>query len=81
MASQILHQILILPHQIPKGKNCVTTKRVQLQNDIGNSEEIFVGWTTHIQHAVRVDPAPKPGAPTFEGIAWRSMCGARLNPT
>ena len=44
------------------------------------SEEIFVGWTTHIQHAVRVDPSPKPGTPRFDGIAWRSMCGARLNP-
>ena len=63
-----------------EGEKCVTTKKVQLQNDIGNSEELFVGWTTHIQHAVRVDPSPKPGAPTFEGIAWRSMCGARLNP-
>ena len=63
-----------------EGEKRVTTKKGQLQNDIGNSEEIFVGWTTHIQHAVRVDPSPKPGAPTFEGIAWRSMCGARLNP-
>ena len=29
-----------------------------MQNDIGMSEEVFVGWTTHIQHAVRVDPSP-----------------------
>ena len=62
-----------------EGEKCVTTKKVHLQNDIGNSEEIFVGWTTHIQHAVRIDPSPKPGAPTFEGIAWRSMCGANMN--
>ena len=52
----------------------------QTHNDIGSSEEVFVGWTTHIQHAVRVDPSPKPGAPKFEGVAWRSMCGARLSP-
>ena len=58
----------------------VTTKNGPMLNDIGTSEEIFVGWTTHIQHAVRVDPSPKPGASTFEGVAWRSMCGARLNP-
>ena len=50
------------------------------KEDSGCSEEIFVGWTTHIQHAVRVDPSPKPGTPRFDGIAWRSMCGARLNP-
>ena len=50
------------------------------KDDSGGSDEIFVGWTTHIQHAVRVDPSPKPGTPRFDGIAWRSMCGARLNP-
>ena len=50
------------------------------KEDFECSEEIFVGWTTHIQHAVRVDPSPKPGTPRFDGIAWRSMCGARLNP-
>ena len=45
-----------------EGDTGVTTKQGQFQNDIGGSEEIFVGWTTHIQHAVRVDPSPKPGA-------------------
>ena len=63
-----------------EGETDVTTKKGHMQNDIGMSEEVFVGWTTHIQHAVRVDPSPKPGARTFEGVAWRSMCGARLNP-
>ena len=55
-----------------------STKPMQFQNDLGSSEEVFVGWTTHIQHAVRVGPSPKQGAPNFEGVAWRSMCGARL---
>ena len=61
-------------------KRSVVSASKPAKEGSGCSEEIFVGWTTHIQHAVRVDPSPKPGTPRFDGIAWRSMCGARLNP-
>ena len=55
-----------------------STKFGQLQNDLGSSEEVFVGWTTHIQPFALIHLSV-PGAPTLEGIAWCSMCGARLN--
>ena len=58
----------------------IVPESTPFNGDSGCIDEIFVGWTTHIQHAVRVDPSPKPGTPKFDGIAWRSMCGARLNP-
>ena len=54
----------------------------QLHNDRGECEEIFVAWSNRIQHAIKKDESLfHKNTIMFESVAYRSVCGAYLNPS